>query len=177
MTPLTLSRLHRVLGALLVVLLLAIGLTTLIGSDGPERLRAAALPGSDDNDLSAQHREVAAAAEKEVLAFLRVDHRDMEPLMDAVLDGATGDFKKQYAEKREVLAEEAARNESVSTGEVVALGVGDLDEDSAQVFVAANSLVSNKSTGGTEQPRYYRLQLDLVREDGKWLTDNVQFVG
>lgn len=167
----------RVLAGLLAVALLAVAGTTLLVDDGADRLRSAVAPGSADDDLTERHQQVAAAAEELTLAFLRVDHRDMDPLMDAVLDGATGDFKQQYADKRETLAEEAARNKSVSTGEVVALGVGDLDDDSAQVFVAANSLVSNTSTNGTEQPRYYRLQLDLVREGDRWLTTNVQFVG
>ena len=36
-------------------------------------------------------REVADAAGAEAVAFLTVDHRDMDPLIDAVLDGATGD--------------------------------------------------------------------------------------
>lgn len=167
----------RILAGLLAVLLLAVAGTALLATDGADRLRSAVTPGGSSSELAERHREVAEAAEELTLAFLRVDHRDMDPLMDAVLDGATGEFKQQYADKRETLVEEAARNESVSTGEVVALGVGDLDEDSAQVFVAANSMVSNKSTDGTEQPRYYRLQLDLVREGDRWLTTNVQFVG
>src|SRR5690606_32155724 len=121
----------------LAVLLLAVAGTALLASDGAERLRSAVSPNGSSSELAERHREVAEAAEELTLAFLRVDHRDMDPLMDAVLDGATGEFKQQYADKRETLVEEAARNESVSTGEVVALGVGDLDEDSAQVFVAA----------------------------------------
>lgn len=165
------------LGALLVVLLLAIGVTTLVRDDGADDLTRAAAPWLAGDDLTDAHREVAAAAEKETLAFLEVDYRDMEPLMQAVLDGATGDFAKQYAERQELLVEQAEKNKSVSSGKVVALGVGELDDDSALVYVAADSQVQNVNTGGTAQPRYYRLQLDLVREGDRWLTSNVQFVG
>ena len=129
-----------------------------------------------DDDLTAAQREVAAAARAEALAFLTVDHRDMDPLVDAVLAGATGDFKEQYAAQRETLSSEAERTEATSTGEVVALGVGDLDDDSATVLVAANSTVTNTGTGGEGQARYYRLRLDLVREGDRWLTSDVQFV-
>lgn len=132
--------------------------------------------GSVDDDLSTAQREVAEAAQAQAVAFLTVDHRDMAPLIDAVLEGATGDFAEQYESQRERLTSEAVRTEATSTGEVVALGVGDLDDDSATVLVAANSTVTNTSTGIEGQVRYYRLRLDLVREGERWLTSNVQFV-
>ena len=151
------------LGVLFVVLVAAI--VVLVGS-------APAV----DEELTADQREVAAAARTEALAFLTVDHRNMDPLVDAVLAGATGEFKKQYADQRARLVKEAKRTGATSTGEVVALGVGDMDADSATVLVAANSDVSNNRTGGEPQTRYYRLRLDLVRDGDRWLTNNVQFV-
>jgi len=100
----------------------------------------------------------------------------MDPLIDAVLAGVTGDFRRQYAEERARLVRRTKRTNAVATGEVVALGVGDLDADSATVLVAANSDVSNTQTGDEPQTRYFRLCLDLVREGEQWLTSNVQFV-
>lgn len=131
--------------------------------------------GGVDHELTAEQHEVAAAARTEALAFLRVDHRDMEPLVAAVLDGATGDFAEQYDAQRERLVSEAVRTRASSTGEVVSLGVADLTDDAATVVVAANSTVSNSST---EQPqtRYYRLRLRLERVDGRWLTSSLEFV-
>ncbi len=132
--------------------------------------------GDVDDGLSTAQREVAAAARAEAVAFLTVDHEDMDAVVDAVLAGATGDFAEQYAAQRDTLVSEAERTEATSTGEVVALGVGDLDDDSATVLVAANSTVTNSGTGAEGQVRYYRLRLDLVREDGRWLTSAVEFV-
>jgi Mce-associated membrane protein len=129
-----------------------------------------------DTELTAAQQDVAAAARAEALAFLTVDHEDMDRLVDAVLAGATGEFAEQYAAQRETLVREAARTEATSVPEVVALGVGDQDEDSATVLVAANSTVTNTGTRGEGQVRYYRLRLELVREDDRWLTDNLQFV-
>lgn len=131
---------------------------------------------STDDDLTASHRAVAEAARTEALAFLTVDHTDMEPLIDAVLAGATGDFAEQYESQRDTLTREAIRTEATSTGEVVALGVGELDSNSATVLIAANSTVTNRSTGDEGQVRYYRLRLDLVREGDRWLTSNLEFV-
>ena len=132
--------------------------------------------GDVDDGLSTAQREVAAAARAEAVAFLTVDHEDMDAVVDAVLAGATGDFAEQYAAQRDTLVSEAERTEATSTGEVVALGVGDLDDDSATVLVAANSTVTNSGTGAEGQVRYYRLRLDLVREEGRWLTSAVEFV-
>ena len=151
------------LAVVLVALLVAIGL---------------AVTRQDDVDagLTAAQQDVAGAARREALAFLTVDHRDMDPLIDAVLDGATGGFARQYASQRETLTSEAVRTEATSTPEVVALGVGDQDEESATVLVAANSTVTNTGTGTDGQVRYYRLRLRLVREDDRWLTSDLQFV-
>ena len=168
------------LAVLLVALGLAIGATTATMADGGDALRRAALPwrGHEDvTDLTARHREVARAARAETLAFLAVDYRDMDPLIDAVLDGATGDFEAQYGRRRTELIRKATRNQTVTTGEVVALGVGNLDEDAAEVYVAATSHILNSDADRTKQPRYYRLMLDLVRVDGRWLTSAIQFVG
>lgn len=153
-------------GGLAVVL---VGLLVAIGLAWSSR-------GDVDAGLSTAQREVSAAARAEAVAFLTVDHEDMDAVVDAVLAGATGDFAEQYAAQRDTLVSEAERTEATSTGEVVALGVGDLDDDSATVLVAANSTVTNSGTGAEGQVRYYRLRLDLVREDGRWLTSAVEFV-
>jgi Mce-associated membrane protein len=157
----------RALIATLVVVL--VGLLVTIGLVVTSR-------GAADDRLTAAQQDVGAAARAEAVAFLTVDHTDMEPLIDAVLAGATGDFATQYAAQRDKLTREAVRNESVSKAEVVSLGVGDLDDDAATVLVAANTSVTNRSTDGEAQTRYYRLRLDLVREDGRWLTRRLEFV-
>ena len=46
----------------------------------------------------------------------------------------------------------------------------------ATVLVAANSTVTNTGTTDEGQVRYYRLRLELVREDGRWLTSDLRFV-
>ncbi|WP_210502375.1 hypothetical protein [Nocardioides xinjiangensis] len=129
-----------------------------------------------DEPLTAAQQDVAAAARAEALAFLTVDHQDMDPLVEAVLAGATGEFAEEYRSQRDTLVSEAERTEAVSTPEVVALGVGDQDDDAATVLVAANSTVTNTGTDARGEVRYYRLRMRLVREGGRWLTSDVEFV-
>jgi len=123
-----------------------------------------------------RRREVLRAATAEVVAFTTLDYRDIEPSVDRVLEGATGDFKEQFESSRPQLEQLSRDNESVSEGRVLKAGVVSMDEDSATVVVVADSQVTNKSTD-EPQPRHYRLQLDLVLEGDRWLTSDLQFVG
>ena len=101
----------------------------------------------------------------------------MDPLIDAVLAGATGDFKKQYASQRETLTSEAVRTEATSTAggrrarrRRPRRRLGDGPGRGQQHGRPT------RGTGAEGQVRYYRLRLDLVREDDRWLTSDLQFV-
>jgi Mce-associated membrane protein len=158
---------------LLAVALALVATTILFLTRGAE-----ATPGeSRAQTLSKQHEAVTEAAREETLAFLTVDYRKMDPLIEKVLAGATGTFKESYERSKVTLKASAQEARATSTGKVLHIGVSDVDESDAVVFVAADSRVENKSTKGKAQPRYYRLKLTMVREDGKWLTSNLQFVG
>jgi Mce-associated membrane protein len=128
-------------------------------------------------DLSRAYREVTKAATDETIAFLTVDHTDMDPLIQKVLDGSTGQFKEQYSGARANLKRSAESAQAESTGKVLSVGVSDVDDANAVVFVAADSQVKNKSTKGKAEPRYYRLKLTMKKQGDRWLTSDLQFVG
>lgn len=139
---------------------------------------ASATPGdSRAEKLSRQYDEVTKAAREHTEAFLAVDYKNMDPLIEKVLAGSTGPFKEQYERARVTLKSSAEEARATSTGEVLHVGIGDIDANDAVVFVAADSKVRNASTRGKSQPRYYRLKLTMVRQGGDWLTSNLQFVG
>lgn len=108
------------------------------------------------------------------LHFLDYRHYDRDSAN--VLAGATGDFKKQFAAQTEQLTQLVATNKSVSEGQVLEAGIVRSDESSARVLVVADSKVTNTAVPHGEA-RTYRLQLDLVHRDGRWLTSDVEFVG
>ncbi|MET0840086.1 MAG: hypothetical protein ABWY19_14990 [Marmoricola sp.] len=126
--------------------------------------------------LSRQYEAVSKAAKEETIAFLTVDYKNMDALMDKVLSGASGTFKEQYSGARSNLKTSATRAKAVSTGKVLSVGVSDIDQDNATVFVAADSQVTNASTQGKAVPRYYRLKLTMVRQGDSWLTSDLAFV-
>jgi Mce-associated membrane protein len=124
----------------------------------------------------ARYDDVLRAATAEVIAFTTLDYRDIDPSIERVLTGATGDFKKQFSSSRTQLEQLSKQNESVSKGQVLKVGVVSMDDDSARVVVVADSSVTNVNAPDP-QPRHYRLQLDLVRRGDRWLTSDLQFVG
>lgn len=167
----------RGLAGVLVALLLVTAGVVAVRADGPDRFEQALAPWrGQDEDVSVRHREVAAAAKDLAVAFLSVDHTDMDALVEKVLAGATGEFAAAYAADRDRLVREAQRARSLSVAEVVAVGVAELGEESATVLVAADTVVRNRTTGDRAEARYYRLRIEMVREDGRWLARGVEFV-
>jgi Mce-associated membrane protein len=62
---------------------------------------------------------------------------------------------------------------AVSTSQVVATGVKSVTPTSAVVLVALNDVTKNtQSPKGTTQ--YFRMEVDLVRQNGTWLANQVE---
>ncbi|MFF3904579.1 hypothetical protein ACFYZJ_00905 [Streptomyces sp. NPDC001848] len=131
---------------------------------------------ADQRTADQRRQEVLAAARQSALNFTSLDYRHYDRDSGNVLKGATGEFKKEFAAQTAQLTKLVAQNKSVSEGQVLEAGIVRSDADSARVLVVADSKVTN--TAAPEgQARTYRLQLDLVREHGRWLTSDVEFVG
>lgn len=161
--------LNGVLGVLLVAL---VATTVFLGTHGQRADPGAAAAVA----VSHEYDAVTTAARQETQAFLTVDYQDMTPAIHRVLAGATGQFKKEYAKAEVNLRSAAQQSKATSKGTVRAVGIGALDRNSAIVYVAADSTVTNKSTGHKPEPRYYRFRLNLTRVGGAWLTADLQFV-
>ncbi|MBB6626114.1 hypothetical protein H5V45_02155 [Nocardioides sp. KIGAM211] len=124
-----------------------------------------------------RYGDVLAAATTEAEAFINIRYDDAQASIDKVAAGATGSFRKQYDSSSKGVTQVLTENKSVMDGDVVWAGVVDVDADSATVIAATSGTVANNQTGGKPVARNFRLQLDLVLEDGRWLTNHLQFVG
>lgn len=165
-----LRRLNIVLLVLAVVLGAAVAVLLVRGAD--------ALPGETEAEKRSQdYVEVTRAATAQVQAFLGIDHETVDEQAQTVLDGATGEFKEQYAEELDALAKSARDQQSTAEATVLEVGIGDIDPSTATVYVAANTEVSSKSTNGKPRTVPWRIQLTMAKEDGRWLTSGLQFVG
>ena len=154
-----------VLGAL-ALLVVAAAVTSLVLAP-----RVSAAQSHADRDQAILH-----AARQEAVDFTTLDYRQLDRDLGRVLSGSTGSFKQEFQAGTKDLRTVVTTNQTVSKGSVLSAGIVTSDDDSARVLVVADSLVTNtKDTTGT--PRHYRLQLDLVRQHGAWLTSDLQFVG
>lgn len=135
-----------------------------------------ALSLSTHHQADQRRQDILTAARQSALNFTSLDYRHYDRDSANVLAGATGDFKKQFAAQTEQLTQLVATNKSVSEGQVLEAGIVRSDENTARVLVVADSKVTNTAVPQGEA-RTYRLQLDLVHRDGRWLTSDVEFVG
>ena len=118
-----------------------------------------------------------AAATEEAEAFINIKYDDAQDSIDRVAEGATGEFKKQYSSSTKGVLQVLRQEKSSMEGKVLWAGVVDVDQDSATVIAATSGTVANQQTNNQPVARNFRLRLDLVREDGRWLTNDLQFVG
>ena len=123
-----------------------------------------------------RYADIIDAATEQATAFINIRYDDAQASIDKVLEGATGAFKEQYEQSTEALVKLLQENESIRTGEVLWTGVVAQDPDSATVIIATNGTVQNKQTGGQPRAEIYQLQLELVLEEDRWLTSDLQFV-
>lgn len=120
--------------------------------------------------------EVLHAARQQAVNFTTLDYRHLDRDLGRVLHGATGSFRKEFKAGTEDLTTLVTQNKAVSRGEVLEAGIVSSDADSARVLVVADSTVTNAAQTEPDK-RHYRMQLDLVRQGGRWLVSDLQFVG
>ncbi|MCX6395950.1 MAG: hypothetical protein NTV23_05650 [Propionibacteriales bacterium] len=172
------TRAVAVLVGLLAVTVLVLLGTRIFGADGSsvgDEVAAA--------QMAAEGNTPQQVAQEATLAFLDVDYRDMAPRIDRVLAVATGKFHDEYQAAEASLVAGAKEGQAVSTGEVRQIGIAESTTSTARVLVAADSQVSNKLIEAAKakgQPvddtRNYRIQVDLVLLDGRWLVRDLRFV-
>lgn len=131
-----------------------------------------AAPEDVQERVAAQLESASAMA----VAMTNLDYREPDAAIRTVQGLAAGDFLKQYNSATSDLKKLATEARSTMTGTVVWTGLVSGDKDSATVIVATTGTVSNKQTDFKERENNYRLQIELVLDDGKWLTRDLQFV-
>jgi Mce-associated membrane protein len=131
---------------------------------------------SQENQANQGSQDALAAARQEALNFISIDYRAFDQDSKNVLSGATGDFKQQFSDQSKTLQSLVASNKAVSTGQVLQAGVVTSSATSARVLVVADATVAN-TAAPSGQVRNYRLQMDLVQQNGQWLTSDIEFVG
>lgn len=126
----------------------------------------------DEQHLKA---EFAAAAAQGVVNMMSLDYRHAKQDVQRIIDGTTGDFKKDFEASQGDFVKVAESSKSVTEATVTASAVQTFTKDTATVLVAANTKVSNAASKD-QQPRAWRWSVDVVRDGGQIKLAKVEMV-
>lgn len=116
-----------------------------------------------------------AVARQQAINLLTVDGDSVDAQLQSLLDGTTGDFRREFEGVRQAFADTVRQGQVVSTGDVVRAGLAELDGESARVLLALDSTVRNVQAPDG-QPRRYRIAVDVELVDDRWLVSGMEFI-
>lgn len=110
------------------------------------------------------------------------DQNKMPEYVDRVEKFLTAKFATTFESSVGFAEQTVAQQQATRLGEVYAVAVSRLDEDSARVLVAGRDSISIPDSKNPDQllpysDQPFRYEVDLVLTDGEWLVDNFGVVG
>lgn len=114
-----------------------------------------------------------ATARSYAVTVTSYDYRGLDRNFADVLDGATGEFKDQYAGASSALRQLIAEAQATATGTVLDAGVRSAGPDRVEVLLFVDQSVTNAAT---PRPRIDRNRMSMVleRHDGRWLVSTLE---
>ncbi|MGV9822377.1 hypothetical protein [Nocardia xishanensis] len=127
----------------------------------------------DNEALLEAHEEAEAAACAYAPVLANYDAKNLDAYFAAVLDGATGDWKKQFDDTSRELKEVLTQGEVVSKTNDVQCAVKSGDETSAEAIVVIGQTITSVGTQGKPAPGQLSMVMRMAKVDGKWLVNKV----
>ncbi|GAB3310832.1 hypothetical protein GCM10027451_22110 [Geodermatophilus aquaeductus] len=116
--------------------------------------------------------EVLQAARSGIVDLTSFDAVTIDDDIEQVRRVATGDLRDESLAQLQDRRQELVDAQAVVQTEVVGAGVVSADEDSGTVLLVIQS--TQQSTAGPQaQVLRYRIQVELVRQDGRWLLSGI----
>ncbi|GAT07133.1 MULTISPECIES: hypothetical protein [Mycobacteriaceae] len=119
--------------------------------------------------------EYVAAARQSVVTLMSLDFNKAKEDVQRIIDNSTGEFKQDFQDQAEDFAKVAQESKVVTEVTVNVAAVKSMTDTGATAIVSATSRVTN-SAGANQEPRAWRLLVDLVREDDQIKMSKVEFV-
>ena len=119
--------------------------------------------------------EFAAAARQGVVTLMSLDYNKAKEDVQRIIDNSTGQFKTDFQSTAEDFIKVAIDSKAVTETNVTATAVESMTDDTATVLVAATSRVTN-AAGAKQEPRAWRLSVNLARDGGQLKLAKVEFV-
>ncbi len=116
------------------------------------------------------------AARQSAINLTSIESAKLDEAVDRVLEGATGDFRKEFEDNSGNLKDLLTKNEVSAQGRVIESGLVRSDKSNASALVVVDSTVKNVASP-EGRVNTYRMQIEVERVDGRWLTSSLRFVG
>lgn len=122
--------------------------------------------------VDAAATEALATAQEYAVTLTSVSPGELDSNFDAVLNGATGEFKEMYAQSSGELRQLLVDNNAQAEGTVVEAGVKSATTDRVEVLLFIDQTVTNSVV---PEPRLDRSRVVMTLElvDGRWLASQV----
>lgn len=117
--------------------------------------------------------EALATAQAYAVTVTTYDYQNLDRNFADVLDGATGEFKDQYAGASRTLRQLISGAKSTSKGTVLAAGIQSQSTDQVVVLVFVDQTITNAVA---PQPKIDRTRvvMTLTPHDGRWLVGKLE---
>lgn len=109
--------------------------------------------------------EYQAAGRQSVVTLMSLDFNNAEADVARIIDNTTGQFQKDFQDQQADFIKVAQDAKVITDVNVTATAVESMTPTSAVVLIAATSRVTN-SSGAKQEPRAWRLSVNLERVDG-----------
>jgi Mce-associated membrane protein len=119
--------------------------------------------------------EFAAAGRQSVVTLMSLDFNKAKDDVQRIIENSTGTFKDDFKNQAEDFIKVAQDSKVITEVTVNIAAVESMTDDSAVVLVSATSRVTN-SAGAKQEPRSWRLSVNLQREGGQIKMSKVEFV-
>ena len=122
-----------------------------------------------------QSAEYAAAGRQSVVTLMSLDYNKAQEDVQRIIDNSIGQFKDDFQNQSADFVKVAQESKVITEVTVNSVAVDSMSDDSAVVLVAATSRVTN-TAGANQEPRSWRLSVDLQRDGGQIKMSKVEFV-
>lgn len=126
-------------------------------------------------DEQKRRAEFNAAARQGVVTLMSLDFTHAKEDVQRIIDNSTGQFKEDFQNTAEDFVKVAVDSKAVTETTVTGSAVESMTDDAATVIVAASSKVTN-AAGAKQEPRSWRLSVNMQRDGGQLKMSKVEFV-
>jgi Mce-associated membrane protein len=119
--------------------------------------------------------ELMAAARQGVVTMMSLNFNSAQDDVKRIIDNTTGDFRRDFQGQADEFAKVAQASRVITEATVNATAVQSMTNDGGTVLVAVTTQVSNAASK-EQEPRSWRLRVDMARDGGQLKLAKVEFV-